>query len=453
MGTITLNESQQRRASILSRVSSGAITVQQAAGLLHVSERQVRRLLVRFRLEGLPSVVHGNTGCSALNRISEEVRTRVSALAGKEGKYSDFNTCHMQEMLAEHEGITIGRSTLDRLLTQLGVRKRKRGRPRRVFHRRERVGQEGEMLLTDASPHDWLEGRDPRFKGHRKRLCLIGAVDDATGNIKHLRFWPTECQAGYITMAREVVTAYGIPMSFYHDRHTILVSPNEATIEDELAGREPMSQFQAILHQLGAESIRALTPQAKGRIERMWQTLQDRLIKEMRLAGVTTLEEANAFLPRYIERYNARFAVAPRDPEPAWVKPETQLDPSYYFSAKQERMVRADHTLSWKGELLLIRRKRGEKSLAGERVQVHTTPEGERFLYFKKKQLAFEAVTKRPHPPQRQVPVAPIGNIGTEGQQGETAQPNDPKRQSARRRQMNFCHQGIGRCGPKAIAR
>src|SRR2546421_3234849 len=113
--------------------------------------------------------------------------------------------------------------------------------------------------------------------------------------IVHLRFWPTECQAGYIMMAREVTKEFGVPMSFYHDRHTILVSPQEPTIEDELAGREPMSQFQAILSQLGAEGIRAMTPQAKGRIERMWQTLQDRLRKEMRLAGGCTMQEANAF--------------------------------------------------------------------------------------------------------------------------------------------------------------
>lgn len=444
MGTITLSERQQRRAEIVGRAASGGLSVQQAASLLCVTDRQVRRLIVRFEAEGLPSVIHGNTGRTPANRTTDEVRATLAKLAGKEGKYSDFNTCHMQELLAEHEGIQIGRSTLDRLLVAGGVRKRKRSRPRRVFHRRERVSREGEMLLTDGSPHDWLEGRDARYR----RLCLLGAVDDATGKIVHLRFWPTECQAGYITMAREVTKSFGIPMSFYHDRHTILVSPSEPTIEDELAGREPMSQFQAILDQLGVESIRALTPQAKGRIERMWQTLQDRLRREMRLAGVKTLEEANAFLPAYSERYNARFGLQAREAHAAWVKPEQEMDLPFLFAAKEERTVRADHTLAWHGKTLLVQRKRGERSLAGARVQVHTTPEGERFVYHGKERLVFTTVAERPKPP-----VAAKTPKARPVLTPEQMQEDEKARRTARRKQMHFVHQGEGRCGPRFASR
>jgi transposase len=443
MGTITLSEKQQRRADILSKASTGSLSVEQVAGLLRVTDRQVRRLLARYRADGLTSVLHGNAGRSPANRTANDIRRKLKELADKEGKYWDFNTCHMQELLAEHDGIQIGRSTLDRLLIEGGVRKRKRSRPRRVFRHRERVEKEGRMLLTDASPHDWLEGRDSRFQGHRK-LCLLGAIDDAKGMIVHLRFWPTECQAGYIMMAREVTKEFGVPMSFYHDRHTILVSPSEPTIEDELAGREPMSQFQAILAQLGAESIRALTPQAKGRIERMWKTLQDRLRKEMRLAEVQTLEEANTFLPAYIERYNARFSMAARDPEPAWVQPEEALDLPYYFAAKEERMVRADHTLAWRGKTLLIHRKRGEHSLAGERVMVHTTPEGECYLYHGKQRLLHKQVTSRSAKPQ--IPASVATQPALTAQQEQLAV---QQRKTARRKQMHFVHQGAGACGPR----
>jgi hypothetical protein len=293
------------------------------------------------------------------------------------------------------------------------------------------------MLLIDGSSHDWLERRDGRYK----KLCLLGAVDDATGKAVHLRFWPTECQAGYITLAREVATNpdYGIPMSFYHDRHTILCSPKEQTIDDELAGREPQSQFEAILSQLGAESIKALTPQAKGRIERMWQTLQDRLIKEMRLAGVSTMDEANAFLPRFLKRYNDRFAVQPRDPQTAWVQPEQggeELDLPSLFAAKEERTVRADHTLAWQGKTLLIQRKRGERSLARTRVQVHTTPEAECFVYHGKTRLVFTTVTERPQQTTqtRQTPQA-------------AAELDEQTKRTSRRKQMHFVHQGVGRCG------
>ena len=439
MGTITLSDKQQRRAEILSRAASNQLTRQQAAQLLGITDRQVRRLLARYQEVGLKSVVHANTGRTPVNKTSAALRDKLATLAGKDGAYHDFNTCHLQELLAEREQLCIGRSTLDRLLKEAGVRKRKRGRPRRLFHHRERVGREGDMLLTDASLHDWLEGRDPRHKDKNRKLSLIGAVDDATSGIAHLRFWPTECQAGYICMAREVTSRFGVPQSFYHDRHTILCSPKEPTIEDELAGREPKSQFQAILSQLGAQAIQAMTPQAKGRIERMWQTLQDRLIKEMRLSGIKTLEEANAFLPGFIERYNARFGVASRDPNPAWVKPEAALDQAYYFAAKEERVVRADHTLSWRGKTILLQRKKGERSLAGARVQVHTTPEGERFVYSGKEQLRTKELDGPL--PRVSMPKPQLGSI----QEALTApEPeNDEERRQARKRQMAHLHAGV----------
>lgn len=387
MGTITLSDNQQRRAEILSRLREGGLSIEQASRLLGVSERHARRLLGRYIRDGLPSVVHGNTGRSPANKTSAAMRQKLVELAGKEGTYHDFNTSHLQELLSEREGIEIGRSTLDRVLCEEGVRKRRRSRPRRVFGRRERCARAGEMLLTDGSLHAWLEERGPK-------MSLMGSIDDATAAVVHLRFWPSECQAGYILMAREVTCALGVPMSFYHDRHTILCSPKAPTIEDELAGREPMSQWQAILSQLGAEPIKAMTPQAKGRVERLWRTLQDRLIKEMRLAEISTLEEANAFLPDFLLRYNVRFSVEAKDKESAWVRPgaDTSLDLPYYFAAKEERTVRTDHTLAWRGATLQIARKRGERSLAGTRVMVHTTPESEIFVYAGKERLVVKTL-------------------------------------------------------------
>jgi hypothetical protein len=277
------------------------------------------------------------------------------------------------------------------------------------------------MLLIDGSQHDWLEGRG----GRGRKLCLIGAVDDARGTIEHLRFWPTECQAGYIQLAREITIASGIPMSFYHDRHTILCSPKEPTIDDDLAGKKPMSQFQAILAQLGAEPIQAMTPQAKGRIERLWGTLQDRLVKEMRLVGVSTMEEACAFLPRFIQRYNARFGREARESEPAWVQ-APDLDLCYYFAAKDERTVKSDHTLSFAGTTMKIHRKRGERSLSGTRVMVHTTPEGELFVYAGKERLRTSEVEK---------PTLPKSASAR-----KAAPRPEEERRAARRRQMAHLH-------------
>ena len=220
-------------------------------------------------------------------------------------------------------------------------------------------------------------------------------------------------------------------MSFYHDRHTILVSPQQPTIEDELAGRKPMSQLQAILAQLGAEGICAMSPQAKGRIERMWQTLQDRLRKEMRLAGITTIDAANDFLACFIQRYNRRFAQAPANQEPAWVRSEDPLDLPYFFASKQHRTVRDDHTLTCSGSTLLIQRKRGERSVAGERIQVHTTPEGDQFLYRGKQRLDYCVVDQRPHKTQ------PL--------QHKPKEPTKPDK-AARKSQMYYLHQNAGAC-------
>jgi hypothetical protein len=186
-----------------------------------------------------------------------------------------------------------------------------------------------------------------------------------------------------------------------------------------------MSQFEAILSQLGAEAIKAMTPQAKGRIERLWKTLQDRLVKEMRLHGVSTMEEANAFLPRFIQRYNARFGREAREAEGAWVE-APDLDLAFYFAAKEERTVKSDHTLSFEGTTLQIHRKRGERSLSGTRVMVHTTPEGERYVYAGKERLrATEVETPTPpkSAPARKAAVRP-----------------EEERRAARRRQMAHLH-------------
>ena len=374
MGTVTLNDQQQRRAEILSRLTSGSLDASQASSLLGVSARQVRRLRADFQSAGMASVPHGNAGKTPKNKVSAEQVNQVLSLAGKEGPYFGFSVCHLCELLQERHDLVIGRSTLDRLLKQEGVTKRRgRGKAERRHQKRVRQPAEGMLLQIDGSPHAWLEGRGPS-------LCLMGAIDDATGKVLYLRFHPTECQEGYLRLVREICTApaYGLPMAFYHDRHTILRSPKEATIEDELAGREPMSQVQRVLHTLGVESIAALSPQAKGRIERLWKTLQDRMVKEMRLEQIATREAANTFLPCFLTRFNARFAVAAADAEPAWVALPDDADRARLFSTQEMRTVRADQTLSFLGKTLLVE---GKRSFAGQRVAVHLTPEGELHLY------------------------------------------------------------------------
>jgi transposase len=406
MRTITLNPKQQREVEILTRLEAGAVDGVTAAALLGVGTRQVRRRLAGFRQEGFVVVIHGNSGRSPANRTDPGLYERILALAGPGGRYHDLNICHLQELLDEEERIVIGRSTLDRLLKQAGVRqKAKRARP---VHRRRRLRRaaEGMLLQIDGSPFAWLEGRGPEAD-------LIGAIDDATGRILFLLFRPSEDQVGYLLLLRSISLSHGLPMSLYHDRHTILRSPKQPTLEEQLAGQPPMSQIQRVMAELGIESIPAHSPQAKGRVERLWGTLQDRLTKELRLAGSTTLEAANAFLPGFIARYNARFAKAPQDPNSAWVPLPADLDINYYFAIRETRKVRADHCISFAGRCYQLLPDPQTSSLVNQWITVHRVPEGDIYLYHGKRRLAYQAfvapAVALPQPPsQASPPVAPV---------------------------------------------
>jgi hypothetical protein len=384
-GNITLSKKQQRRAEVLTRVLSGKVTKDEAGYLLELSRRQLNRILIGYRVEGLASLVHGNAGNVPANKTRPESVAAIVGMAGETGIYHQFNVCHMQDLLAENEAITLGRSTLDRLLREnniIGKPSRKKQVRRK---RRERSSAEGMLLQIDGSYHDWLEGRGPK-------MSLIGAIDDAKGEIAHLVFRPTEDLSGYLMLLRGIAKSHGLPESLYHDRHTILRSPKAPTIEDELAGIEPQSQFQRVLGELGIASIAAHSPQAKGRVERLWKTLQDRLVKEMRLAGINSFEQANAFLPGFIRRYNKRFGKEPQNPQNAWVKLEPRTDLAYYFSSKESRVVKADHTVRWVGTTLEILPDSRNTCLAGKTINVHITPEAELFLYHGKNRLKHRVI-------------------------------------------------------------
>jgi len=401
-----LNPKQQREVEILTRLEARAVDGVTAAALLGLGARQVRRRLARYRQEGFAAVMHGNCGRSPANRTASALHERILALAGADGKYADLNVCHLQELLAQEEQISIGRSTLDRLLKQAGLRQKAPGG--RPVHRRRRLRRaaEGMLLQIDGSPFHWLEERGPKAD-------LIGAIDDASGMILFLLFRPTEDQVGYLLLLRSIALSHGLPMSLYHDRHTILRSPKRPTLEEQLAGQPPMSQIQRLMAELGIESIPAYSPQAKGRIERLWGTLQDRLTKELRLAGITTLDAANAFLPGFIARYNARFAKAPQDPHSAWVPLPADLDLPYYFAIRETRKVRADHCISFAGRCYQLLPDPQTSSLVNQWITVHRVPEGDLYLYHGKRRLAYQAFVAAPVAPpqpasQASPPVAPV---------------------------------------------
>lgn len=222
---IALSKKQQRRAEVLNRVLSGTITREEASGLLELSQRQLNRVLNGYCVNGLASLVHGNAGKVPANKTRPEWVTTIVALASGDGRYHDFNVCHMQDDLAGSQGITLGRSTLDRLLRINHIIGKPSPNKQVRRKRRERRSAERMLLQIDGSLHDWLECRGPK-------MTLVGAVDDATGGIINAVFRPTEDQAGYLMMLRGIATTRGLPESVYHDRHTILRSPKTPTVAD-----------------------------------------------------------------------------------------------------------------------------------------------------------------------------------------------------------------------------
>lgn len=358
-----------KRLDVLRRLADGRLLQEQAVVILGVGARQVRRLEEKFEARGEGCLVHGNKGRSPVNRTPDEMRRQVVELL--RGKYVGFNDTHFTEKLAAVEGLRLGRSTVQRLARGAGVAASKPRRSRRYRSRREREAQAGMMLLWDGSRHDWLEGRGPY-------LCLMGAIDDATGELMPgAHFVEQECAAGYLKVLAAVVEEKGIPQKLYMDRHGSLKRNDDYwTIEEELAGEQVPTQVGMAIKELGIEPIYALSPQAKGRVERLWGTLQDRLVSELRLAGVATLEGANEKMASYRHEFNKRFGKPARASESAWRRPQRGFDIAEACSFRYEATVGNDNVVSLGGLKLQIPRPAGGRSYAQARVQVHQLMNG-----------------------------------------------------------------------------
>jgi hypothetical protein len=228
-------------------------------------------------------------------------------------KYTGFNDQHFTEKVNDVEGLKVSRQTIRRWLRNAGIASPRKRRAPAHRRRRDRRPQAGQMILWDGSRHDWLEERGPR-------LCLMGAIDDATGELlPGAHFVEQECSAGYLRVLRDIIFFRGVPLSAYMDRHgTLKRNDRNWTREEQLAGRQEPTQVKRALDDLGIQVIYALSPQAKGRVERLWGTLQDRLVSELRLAGAVDVRSANRVLDAYRPQHNARFAISPQISHPAW---------------------------------------------------------------------------------------------------------------------------------------
>ncbi|MDP2952651.1 MAG: ISNCY family transposase [Chloroflexota bacterium] len=337
-----MSQKEQARLQALNRVLEGKVKVREVAFTMGVSERHGWRLLASYRAEGAAGLAHGNRGRAPARKTPLEVENEVVELA--EGRYRGFNHCHLTDMLAEQEDLPMSRSTVRRILKRHGLASPRRRRAPRHRSRRERYPQEGMLLQIDGSHHDWLEGRGPR-------LVLISAVDDATGAVPFALFREQEDAPGYFLLLKEIIKRKGIPWSLYSDNHAVFRTNPKAplSIEEQLAREEDLTQFGRALRELGIEAIFAMSPQAKGRIERLFGTFQDRLVSELRLAGAKTREEANQVLWRFLPRFNQRFGVPPLQPESAYRARPVGLDLDHILCSRYPRTVASDNTVRFNG--------------------------------------------------------------------------------------------------------
>jgi transposase len=361
--TITLDARAQQRLYVLNHVLAGELSLDEAARVLRLSVRQVRRLIDRYRAAGAAALVHGNRGRRPINRVADDRRARLIELATT--TYAGFNPVHLAERLVEDEPAAgpVSARTLRRLLADAGVALPRTRRPPRHRSRRDRMARPGMLLQADGSRHDWLEERGPR-------LTLVSAVDDATGTITGATFRDQEDAVGYFTILGQTALGYGLPEALYTDLHGIFVKdPNRPpTLAEQLTGKRSLTQVGRALDVLGIGWIGARSPQAKGRVERSNGTLQDRLTSELRRARVATRAEADELLVWYLPRHNRRFGVEPADPTPVWRAWPDGPPPEAILCFHYPRRVAADATLSWDGRPFGLPRRRDGRSWAGRRV-------------------------------------------------------------------------------------
>ncbi|EJB07058.1 integrase family protein [Rhizobium leguminosarum bv. trifolii WSM597] len=357
MGLIAMSERDLQRIEILSKVIAGRMTLVSAAHVLALSERQVRRLLERIRTDGAASIRHKAIGRPSNNRISDGVRDYAVTLVRE--RYADFGPTLAAEKLAERDGLRVSRETLRRWMTEAGLWLSRK--QRRTFHQpRLRREAYGELVKIDGSEHRWFEDRgDP--------CSLLVFVDDATGKLMQLRFVRSESAFSYFDALELYLKHHGAPIAFYSDKHSVF-----RVAKKDAKGGQGMTQFGRALSELNIEILCANSSQAKGRVERMNRTLQDRLVKELRLAGIDDMEAGNAFLPGFMEHHNARFALTPASPgdlhRPMNLAPDRLRE---ILCKREQRYVGAQLTFSFERKRIMLAESEVTRGLAGRYVETY----------------------------------------------------------------------------------
>ncbi len=372
------------RRQILECYLHRQIDSRQAITLLGLSRRQFWRLLAAYRESGAKSLPHGNRGRRPGNATSEDIAARVVELA--RDRYPDANHTHLVQLLEEREDIQISRQTLRRILVAAGLKSPRRRRPPRHRVRRERMPREGMLIQIDGSQHRWLGDEHPQ-------LTLHLAVDDATGRVLAALFRPDEDTCGYFELLGGLIRNHGIPLALYSDRHSVFVP---AVRSGRPSQAEGATQFARAMSELGIRQIFAGSPQAKGRVERAAGTFQDRLVTELRLDGVSTLNGANYLLGSFIARFNRQFAVAPAQPQAAYRSLDPDLDLDLVLSFRHSRRVARDNTVRYRWQAIQLLPSGEHPTYAGSRVEVIEHTDGRLRVAFAGRIVPSQLVPPKP---------------------------------------------------------
>lgn len=380
---ISMSLKELDRLQIIRDSVSRQITQEQAADRIGISIRQVKRLVQRYRIEGPQGLISRRRGQRPNNAFTSEFRTLVISLV--RDKYPDFGPTFACEKLREIHGLALSAETLRKWMVEEGLWRERRRKIARIYQRRQRRPCYGELIQFDGSPHDWFEERGPR-------CTLIVFIDDATSALMALRFAPAETTRAYMETLRDYLDKYGRPLALYSDRHSIF-RVNNPEREGEL------TQFTRAIKTLGIEPIHANSPQAKGRVERANQTLQDRLVKELRLRNISDIESANLWLSEFVKDYNSRFASIPRENGNAHREILHSPEELNYILCYQSRRVLSKNlTFQYKTSAYQIRSEGQGYRLRHAIVTVCENFNGEITVLYESRPLGYEKYVDGPEP-------------------------------------------------------
>ena len=399
-GHLLMSVKELERKRLLEQVEDGRLTLGHAAQVMGVSYRQAKRINVQFKKHGAKGLIHGNRGRRSNRRYPDAFRAKVFKRYRERYQVHDLGPTLLAEKLSE-EGLRVDHETLRRWLMAEGLWKKRR---KRAAHRSRRPPKEhfGELVQMDGSHHAW-------FGADRPRACLMQMVDDATKTTMALMAEEETTEAA-MRLTQLWIERYGVPQALYTDKKTVFVTDREPTLDEQLAGEEPLTQFGKACKKLGIEILRANSPQAKGRVERKHGVLQDRFVKELALAGITTIETANRMLQNgFMHKLNEKFIEAPLNLQDFHRPVPASVELSEVFCFEEQRVLANDWTIRFQNRYYQVLPDNKPLPKPKDKILVRTRLNGEIVLLFKGRLLAWETFTPRQYKKaQQQVDTHPL---------------------------------------------